>query len=419
MRVHPLLLVLILAVLACAGPRAPTPDNPSTPGLASPGAATPAPGSASAPDEPSAGATPPAHGRPGGASRGQPAGDLGRIRLPPGFRIAEYARDLPGARSLARAEGGTVFVGTRQDRVHALTDADGDQVAEKVRVVARGLDQPNGVALRNGALYVGEISRILRFDGIEQRLDAPGEPQVVTDALPRERHHGRRFMAFGPDGMLYVGVGAPCNVCLREDDERFASILRMKPDGSGHQVFARGIRNTLGFDWNPETGTMWFTDNGRDMLGDDRPPDELNQAAKAGLHFGFPFCHGGDVLDPEFGAGHSCSEFTAPAMKLGPHVASLGMRFYRGRMFPEEYRGDILIAEHGSWNRSIPLGYRLTRVRVEGDRALSYQVFAEGWLQGGRPWGRPVDVLEMPDGALLVSDDHAGRVYRISYSGAR
>ena len=236
----------------------------------------------------------------------------------------------------------------------------------------------------------------------------------VNNSFPSDRQHGWKFIAFGPDERLYIPVGAPCNIC-EPDADRYALIKRMKADGSGVEVFARGIRNTVGFDWHPQTKELWFTDNGRDRQGDDVPPDELNHAPKPGLHFGYPYCHGGDIPDPEFGKKRSCSEFTAPAQKLGPHVAALGMRFYTGSMFPSEYKNQIFIAEHGSWNRSTPIGYRVTLVQLQGNRAVSYKTFAEGWLQGSRAWGRPVDVVVMPDGALLVSDDEAGAIYRISY----
>ena len=337
------------------------------------------------------------------------------IKLPDGFHIAVYA-EVPFARSLALGADGTVFVGSRAgDAVHAVRDEDGDHVGEAVHVIADGLDTPNGVAYRDGDLYVAEVSRVLRLDDIDEHLDDPPEPVVVRDDFPRDTHHGWKFIAFGPDGKLYVPVGAPCNVC-DPDDERYSSIMRMNPDGSELEVYAAGIRNTVGFAWHPATKELWFTDNGRDKLGDDVPRDELNHAPKAGMHFGFPYCHQGDTLDPEFGAGRKCDEFTAPARQLGPHVAALGMRFYTGEMFPAEYRGDIFIAEHGSWNRTDPLGYRVTRVRLDGARAVSYDVFAEGWLRsGGEAWGRPVDVLVMPDGALLVSDDEAGKLYRIDY----
>jgi glucose/arabinose dehydrogenase len=345
----------------------------------------------------------------------QTASNLKSIRVPPGFSIHMYAAKVPGARSMTLGERGTVFVGSRgQGNVYALVDRDGDHKADEVIVVAKGLNKPNGVAFRNGALYVAEMSRILRFDRIESHLADPGTPVVVNDDFPRDTHHGWKFIAFGPDGMLYVPVGAPCNVCEREDP-RYASIMRMRPDGSGLETFARGVRNTVGFDWHPETKELWFTDNGRDWLGDDFPPDELNHAPVKDLHFGFPYWHGRDIRDPKFGSGMKSGEFVPPAQELGPHVASLGMRFYTGSMFPESYRNQIFIAEHGSWNRSTRIGYRVTIVRLEGGKAKGYEVFAEGWLSGGEAWGRPVDVLVMPDGSLLVSDDKAGAIYRITY----
>jgi glucose/arabinose dehydrogenase len=339
---------------------------------------------------------------------------LNKIRLPDGFAISIYASDLPGARSMALGPNGTLFVGTRVGKVYAIVDRNRDNSADEVITVARGLRMPNGVAFRGGALYVGEVSRVLRYDNIEARLSNPPPPVVVNDTFPGDRHHGWKFIRFGPDGQLYVPVGAPCNVCERSDGH-YALIMRMNPDGTGLEVFARGVRNTVGFDWHPETKTLWFTDNGRDWLGDDVPPDELNHAPRKGLHFGFPYCHGGDISDPEFGGKHACEEFVPPAMKLGPHVAAIGMRFYTGTMFPDRYRDQIFIAEHGSWNRSTPIGYRVTLVRLEENRAVTYEVFAEGWLQGNAAWGRPADVLVMPDGALLVSDDRAGVIYRIVY----
>jgi len=340
---------------------------------------------------------------------------LGAIALPPGFQIEMYASGVPNARSLALGARGTVFVGSRRaGSVYAVVDADRDNRAERVIPIATGLSQPNGVAFRDGALYVAEISRILRFDDIESRLDNPPAPVVVNDALPRDLAHGWKFIRFGPDGWLYVPVGAPCNAC-ESPDTRYAALLRMHPDGSGLEVFARGIRNTVGFDWHPETRELWFTDNGRDWMGDELPPDELNHAPLPGKHFGFPYCHGMENADPQLGQKHACSEFTPPAIELGPHVAALGMRFYTGAMFPPEYHHQIFIAEHGSWNRRTPIGYRLTLVRFEGNRAVKYETFAEGWLRAKWPWGRPVDIEVMPDGALLVSDDLAGAIYRISY----
>ncbi|WP_410509978.1 sorbosone dehydrogenase family protein [Methanosarcina hadiensis] len=343
---------------------------------------------------------------------------LACIELPPGFSIDYYAESVEGARSMALGTNGTLFVGSRgTGRVYALPDRNGDSRADEVIIIAEGLDSPNGVAFRNGALYVAEISRVIRYDDIEERLENPPEPAVVNGNFPSDRSHGWKYIKFGPDGKLYVPVGMPCNVCnLEEEDERYGTIMRMEPDGSQLEIFARGIRNTVGFAWHPETEELWFTDNGRDWLGDDLPPDELNRASEPGMHFGFPYCHAGDIPDPEFGEARNCSEFTAPEIKLGPHVAALGMTFYTGTMFPEEYRNQIFIAEHGSWNRKVPIGYRVTLVRLENGTPVSYEPFADGWLQGLADWGRPVDVLVMPDGALLVSDDKNNAIYRISYA---
>lgn len=344
------------------------------------------------------------------------AKELDRIKLPPGFTINIYAEDIPGARSLCLSPGEILFVGTRREgKVYAVLDRDKNYKADTVITIASGLHLPNGVAYRNGKLYVAEVSRIIRFDDIENNLKNPPEPVVVNDSFPDDEHHGWKFIAFGPDSNLYVPVGAPCNVCLSKD-ERFATIMRMEPNGSNLEIFSRGVRNTVGFDWNPKTEVLWFTDNGKDWMGDNLPPDELNRATEKDLHFGFPYCHGRDVQDPEF-TDRDCSEFTSPALELGPHVAALGMRFYTGDMFPEEYKGGIFIAEHGSWNRSIPIGYRVIFVSIKENRAVSKEIFAEGWLQGSTSWGRPVDVLIMPDGSLLVSDDKSGTIYRISYEG--
>jgi glucose/arabinose dehydrogenase len=312
---------------------------------------------------------------------------------------------------------GTLFVGTRSaGKVYAIVDRNGDFQADDVITLARGLNSPNGVAFSDGALYVAEVNRVIRFDNIESHLKSSSQPVVVNDKFPKDGHHGWKFMRFGPDGLLYVPVGAPCNICERNPD-RYAVIMRMQRDGANLETFARGIRNTVGFDWHPVTKELWFTDNGRDWLGDDQPPDELNHAPQPGMHFGFPYCHGGNLPDPEFGSKHTCSEFAPPVQKLAPHAAALGMRFYTGTMFPQSYRQQIFIAEHGSWNRTTPLGYRITLVRLDSNRAVSYEPFAEGWLQNGRPWGRPVDVLIMPDGSLLVSDDRADVIYRIRYKG--
>jgi len=323
---------------------------------------------------------------------------------------------VKNARSLALSPAGTLFVGSRKaGKVYAIPNVDRDARGDRVITLAEDLESPNGVAFRNGALYVAEISRVLRFDDIEQRLDHAPKPAVVYDGYPTDGHHGWKFIAFGPDGKLYVPVGAPCNVCL-EKDPRYASITRLDVDSGKVEIFARGIRNTVGFDWHPQTRELWFTDNGRDNLGEDVPPDELNRAEKPGMNFGFPYCHGKDIPDPEFGKQKSCNEFVPPVALLGPHVAALGMRFYTGRLFPAEYAGQIFIAEHGSWNRKQPIGYRVMLVRLKDGRPASYEVFAQGFIDEGNAWGRPVDVLVAPDGALLVSDDEADAIYRISYA---
>ena len=342
---------------------------------------------------------------------------LEKIKLPPGFAISVFADNVPNARAMALGDRGTLFVGSMgAGKVYAVRTRDNRAV--ETRVVAAGLNLPVGVAFRNGALYVSAVDRILRLDNIEASLDHPPQPLVVSDRFPSDTHHGWKFIAFGPDGMLYVPVGAPCNSC-NPDGKLYANIMRMQADGAGLEVYARGVRNSVGFDWHPETRELWFTDNGRDRLGDDTPDCELNHAPKKDMHFGFPYCHGGDTSDPEFGHLRACTEFTPPALKLGAHVAPLGMRFYSGRMFPPDYRNNIFIAEHGSWDRSRKVGYRVIRVVLRAGRPATQEVFAEGWLQGQAAWGRPADVLVMPDGALLVSDDQAGVIYRISYQPPR
>jgi len=285
----------------------------------------------------------------------------------------------------------------------------------EVKVIADQLMLPNGIEYYKGSLFVATPKEIVRYDDIEAKLDNPPKPVLVYDKLPGDIPHGWKFIAFGPDDLLYVPVGAPCNVC-ESSDPRFASILRFRPDGTPVDTMARGVRNTVGFDWEPGSGTFWFTDNGRDLLGDDVPPDELNRATVAGRHYGFPACHGGTIVDPVFAKGRDCRMFEPPAIALGPHVAAIGMRFYRGTMFPEEYRGQVFIAEHGSWNRSQKIGYRVSLVRVKDGQAVSYQPFAQGWLQGEEAWGRPADVQELPDGSLLVSDEKAGAIYRVTYA---
>ncbi|SKC59669.1 PQQ-dependent sugar dehydrogenase [Ohtaekwangia koreensis] len=343
---------------------------------------------------------------------------LDKIKLPAGFKIAVYA-EVENARSMALSPSGVVYVGNRdKDKVYAVKDTNGDFIADKKWVIASGLNMPNGVAFKDGNLYVAEISKITKYTGIESKLDNPPAPTVIADNYPTESHHGWKFIAFGPDGKLYVPVGAPCNIC-ESKDEIYASITRLNADGSGREVFARGVRNTVGFTWHPQTKELWFTDNGRDMLGDDKPSCELNVAPKKGMHFGYPYCHEGSIKDPEFGDKHPCSEFTAPADKLGPHVAPLGLRFYTGSSFPVAYKNQIFVAEHGSWNRSKKSGYNVTLVKLQNNKVTSHELFASGWLDEAtqKEWGRPVDVLVLPDGSMLVSDDKANVIYRISYKG--
>ncbi len=341
---------------------------------------------------------------------------VGHLQVPAGFRV-EVLVDVPGARSMALGEKGNLFVGTQRGgkgAVYAVSEPFGG--SPRVRTVASGLTMPNGVAFQRGALYIGEPQRILRLAGIEDRLDDPPAPEpVVTDLPYKNPAHAWKYLGFGPDGKLYVPIGAPCNIC---DEPGFGVLLRMNPDGSQREVFARGIRNTVGFTWHPETGELWFTDNGRDMLGDEVPPCELNHAPRAGLDFGYPYCHGGTIPDPEFGKIGRCEDSVPPVQALGPHVAPLGLRFYTGTMFPAEYRNQVFIAEHGSWNRSKEAGktgYRVSLVRLEGGRAVGYETFMGGFLDGDAVLGRPVDIMVAPDGALLVSDDKAGAIYRVSY----
>ncbi len=350
-----------------------------------------------------------------------PAAPPSDLQVPKGFRIELLTDAVPNARGLTlgrHAEGkAIVYVGSAgAGNVYAV-EVDQARVTA-VHTLAKGLDSPIGVAYRDGRLYVSAISRLLRFDAIDERLTDPPAPVVVTDKLPSETWHGWKYLAFGPDGRLYVPVGAPCNIC--EPDARHGLIMSMKPDGTDSQVVARGVRNSVGFDWSPVDRSLWFTDNGRDLMGDDVPNDELNHVTAAGQHFGYPYCHQGDVPDPEFGKQRRCDEFVPPAVKLGPHVASLGMRFYTGTQFPADYRNNVFVAEHGSWNRTERIGYRVMRIVLDAQGKLVRQEpFVQGWLSHN--WrgkevvsGRPVDVLVMPDGSLLISDDYGGAIYRVS-----
>ncbi|MGR8951108.1 MAG: PQQ-dependent sugar dehydrogenase [Gammaproteobacteria bacterium] len=341
---------------------------------------------------------------------------IAKLNVPPGFTISLYARDLPNVRSLALGDDGVVFAGSGlSGKVYALQDKDRDGIAETRQVIASGLTMPNGVAYRDGTLYVAEVSRIIRYDRILQNLKNPPKPVAIYDKLPTDLHHGWKYLRIGPDGKLYTAVGAPCNIC---DPEKpiYASLVRVNTDGSNFEILARGIRNTVGFDWQPGTDALYFSDNGRDYLGDDLPPEELNRWSKVGEHFGYPYCHGGEVIDPDYGKGRKCADYTPPAWKFKAHVAPLGIRFYRGTQFPEHYRQQLFVAQHGSWNRSEPDGYRVALVTFRDGKAVSEEVFIDGWLTKDEAvLGRPVDILSLPDGSILISDDHLGVIYRVQY----
>ena len=341
--------------------------------------------------------------------------DLSRLQLPPGFEIETWSDQVPDARQMAAGAPGVVYVGSRAlGQVRAVVDDNHDGRVDRVVVIAHGLEMPTGVAYRDGSLYVGAVNRILRFDRIDSRLDAPPAPVVVVDDLPTDAHHGWKYLDFGPDGRLYVPVGAPCNVCLRPLP--YAAILRLRADGSGREVVAQGVRNSVGFAWHPLTKQLWFTDNGRDWLGDDLPSCELNRVSRDGEHFGFPFVHGKATRDPDFFALAEHQDFTPPVLELGAHVAPLGLLFYTGAQFPAEFRNALLVAEHGSWNRSRKSGYRVVRVVLdETGNVVREEPFISGWLEGERASGRPVAFLQLPDGSVLLSDDKAGMIYRITY----
>jgi glucose/arabinose dehydrogenase len=336
---------------------------------------------------------------------------IDKVKLPPGFKIGVWADGLSNARAMAWGDKGTLFVSSRvAGNVYAVVDKAGQR---EVKTIAKGLNLPNGVAFKGGTLYVAEVSRITKFEGIEDRLDSPPAAQVVIDTLPKDMPHGWKYLSFGPDGKLYFNIGAPCNICM--PPETHANIVRINPDGSGLEYVARGVRNSVGHDFHPVTRELYFTNHARDWMGEDEPNDSLHHVAKPGAHFGYPYCHQGDILDPDFGRGRSCSEFSAPLLKLGPHVAANGIHFYTGSMFPPEYRNRAFIAQRGSWNRTQKSGFRVMMVTLTPGRAPRYEVFAEGWLQGDQFWGRPVYVAEMKDGSLLVSDDYTGAIYRVAY----
>ncbi|MCI0548303.1 MAG: PQQ-dependent sugar dehydrogenase [Candidatus Rokubacteria bacterium] len=336
---------------------------------------------------------------------------LDKVKLPPGFSISLWASGLSNARVMTWGAQGTLFVSSRvAGNVYAVVDRGGSR---EVKTIAKGLNLPNGVAFKDGTLYVAEVSRITKLEGIEDKLDNPPAAQVVIDTLPKDLPHGWKYLSFGPDGKLYFNIGAPCNICV--PPETHANIVRINTDGSGLEYVARGVRNSVGHAFHPVTKELYFTNHARDWMGDEEPNDTLHHVTKPGAHFGFPYCHQGDILDPEFGRGRSCSEFSAPILKLGPHVAANGIHFYAGSMFPAEYKSRAFIAQRGSWNRTQLSGFRVMMVTLAPGRPPRYEVFAEGWAQDGKFWGRPVYVEEMRDGSLLVADDYTGAIYRVSY----
>ncbi len=335
------------------------------------------------------------------------------LKVPAGMKVELWASGAPNARSMVFGSKGTLFVGTRfVGNVYAIVDRNGKR---EVKVLAKGLYRPNGVAFKDGALYVAELSRILRYDDIENHLDNPPAPVVVYDGLPKDEAHGWKYLTLGPDGHLYFQIGSPGNVVM--PPYTHATLNRLNLKTNQVEIVAMGVRNSVGMAFHPVTQELWFTNNARDWVTDDLPNDTLQRVTHKGAHFGFPFCHQGDLPDPEFGKGRSCDQFDQPAAKLGPHVAALGMRFYTGSMFPAEYRNNVLIAEHGSWNRTKKTGYQVVSVAVDGaGKASPPQPFITGWLKGDEFWGRPADVQQMPDGSLLVSDDVAGAIFRVSAS---
>lgn len=348
---------------------------------------------------------------------------LEQLKLETGFKIEVYAENVKNARQMALGDNGTVFVGSRSaGLLHAVVDKDKDGKADEVIQLAEKLNMPSGIAFHNGDLYVAEVNRIHRFKQIEKNLTKGAQSEIVIDGLPEEAHHGWKYIDFGPDGWLYVPVGAPCNICETNGGEKFdnpvySSILRFNIESKEKQWVAKGVRNSVGFDWHPETKELWFSDNGRDMMGDDIPPCEINRVAELGQHFGYPYFHGGTIPDPEFGKGKQATDYVAPAKNLDAHVAPLGIHFYQGEMFPESYKGNLLVAEHGSWNRSKKSGYRVMIASVEDNQVTDYRPFVEGWLnkEDDTAWGRPVAMLPMPDGSILISDDFANTIYRVTY----
>lgn len=340
---------------------------------------------------------------------------IDKLKLPPGFRIELWAHGMPGARAMVRGDQGRIYVGTRAiGRVYEVTDRGSERTS---RVVASGLNQPAGVEFRNGSLYVMAIDKVLRFDGIEANPAAPSVDMTAAFKLPPLQHHNWKYIRFGPDGKLYVPFGAPCNIC--EPTAEYAQIRRYNADGSGMEVVARGVRNSVGFDWHPVTKELWFTDHGRDWMGDEGPQDELNRMGRTGLNFGFPYCHANAVPDKDIRKNNPCDGVTLPVTEMGPHAAVMGILFYTGSMFPAEYRNSMLIARKGSWNRTKKFGFDVVRVTADADgRNAKTEPFLTGFLDEGTQafGGRPAYLLQMPDGSVLISDEQMGAIYRVSYA---
>ena len=336
-----------------------------------------------------------------------------KLKAPAGFKVELWAAELNNARAMTWGDKGTLFVSSRvAGNVYAVVDKGGTR---EVKTIAKGLNLPNGVAFKNGTLYIAEVSKISKLEGIEDKLDSPPPMVTVFDTLPKDLPHGWKYLAFGPDGKLYFNIGAPCNICLPPDTH--ANLSRVNPDGSGFEYVAHGVRNSVGFDWHPVSHELYFTTHGRDWLGENEPSDRFDRVTKKGQHFGFPFCHQGDILDPEFGKGKSCSEYVKPLLKTGPHVAGNGVMFYTGSMFPAEYKNRVLLAQRGSWNRNEKTGYKVMMATVDKNGAVTkYEPFVQGWLQGQELWGRPVYTTQMKDGSVLIADDYAGAIFRVSYS---
>jgi len=339
---------------------------------------------------------------------------LEALRLPPGFQISVFA-ELTNPRQLALSESGIVYAGSfRPGHLYGVIDANSDGSADKVVTIDHDLTLPTGIAIQDGDLYVGAVNKLLVYQNIDQTFESSPKPYVLYDELPEETHHGWKYLGFSPEDKLFFNVGAPCNVCERENPW-FATIMSLDLDREPLQpeIFAHGVRNSAGFSWHPGTGELWFTDNGRDLLGDDTPSCELNRAPRAGLHFGFPYLHASSVIDPKFGA--PAFPVVPPVVELGPHVAPLAIKFYTGTMFPEQYRGQIFIAEHGSWNRTPEAGHTGYNITMVNPETGATTILIDGWLKNNVAWGRPADILEMPDGSLLIADDHANVIYRLTY----